>query len=156
MSAAVAPGPRTRTDAFLFGVGVTVALVPEGLLPTVTLSLARGAQLMAGRNALVRRLDAVETLGATTFICTDKTGTLTQNRMAVVEVCDAGRDRDHRRRGLRPRRRCTDGDPEVAVELLRRASPTALPLRHRPGGPPCGRLGRRGRPDGGRPALPGR
>nr|WP_253945289.1 cation-transporting P-type ATPase [Nocardioides sp. zg-DK7169] len=74
------------TEAFLFGVGVSVALVPEGILPTVTLSLARGAQLMAGHQALVRRLDAVETLGATTFICTDKTGTLTQNRMNVVEV----------------------------------------------------------------------
>jgi len=74
------------TEAFLFGVGVSVALVPEGILPTVTLSLARGAQQMAGRQALVRRLDAVETLGATTFICTDKTGTLTQNRMNVVEV----------------------------------------------------------------------
>ncbi len=74
------------TSAFLFGVGVTVALVPEGLLPTVTLSLARGAQLMAERHALVRHLDSVETLGATTFVCTDKTGTLTQNRMAVVEV----------------------------------------------------------------------
>ncbi len=74
------------TEAFLFGVGVSVALVPEGLLPTVTLSLAHGAQLMAGQHALVRRLDGVETLGATTFICTDKTGTLTQNRMSVVEV----------------------------------------------------------------------
>jgi magnesium-transporting ATPase (P-type) len=74
------------TDAFLLGVGVAVALVPEGLLPTVTLSLARGAQYMAARKALVRHLDAVETLGATTFICTDKTGTLTENRMAVVDV----------------------------------------------------------------------
>ncbi|WP_107772604.1 cation-translocating P-type ATPase [Nocardioides sediminis] len=74
------------TNAFLFGVGVAVALVPEGLLPTVTLSLARGAQTMAERQALVRRLDAVETLGATTFICTDKTGTITQNRMNVVDV----------------------------------------------------------------------
>jgi len=73
-------------EAFLFGVGVAVALVPEGLLPTVTLSLARGAQAMAAQNALVRRLDSVETLGATTFICTDKTGTLTQNKMSVVEA----------------------------------------------------------------------
>jgi magnesium-transporting ATPase (P-type) len=74
------------TDGFLFAVGVTVALVPEGLLPTVTLSLATGAQRMARRNALVRRLESVETLGSTTFICTDKTGTLTLNEMAVVEV----------------------------------------------------------------------
>lgn len=74
------------SDGFLFAVGVTVALVPEGLLPTVTLSLAMGAQRMAHRHALVRHLEAVQTLGSTTFICTDKTGTLTQNRMAVVEV----------------------------------------------------------------------
>jgi calcium-translocating P-type ATPase len=74
------------TDAFLFALGVIVALVPEGLLPTVTLSLAIGAQRMAARGALVRRLESVETLGSTTFICTDKTGTLTQNEMSVVEA----------------------------------------------------------------------
>lgn len=73
-------------DGFLFAVGVAVALVPEGLLPTVTLSLAMGAQRMAHRHALVRHLEAVETLGATTVICTDKTGTLTQNRMTVVRA----------------------------------------------------------------------
>ena len=82
---AVAVG-MPASDGFLFAVGVTVALVPEGLLPTVTLSLAIGAQRMAARHALVRRLEAVETLGSTTFICTDKTGTLTRNEMAVVEV----------------------------------------------------------------------
>jgi P-type E1-E2 ATPase len=78
------------SNGFLFAVGVTVALVPEGLLPTVTLSLAMGAQRMAARHALVRRLDSVETLGSTTFICTDKTGTLTRNEMSVVEAWTPG------------------------------------------------------------------
>ena len=74
------------SDGFLFAIGVTVAVVPEGLLPTVTLSLAIGAQRMAQQHALVRHLEAVETLGSTTFICTEKTGTLTQNEMSVVRA----------------------------------------------------------------------
>ncbi len=73
-------------QGFIFGIGVMVALVPEGLLPTVTLSLAVGAQRMAEQRALVRRLESVETLGATTVICSDKTGTITENRMNVVAV----------------------------------------------------------------------
>ncbi len=73
-------------EGFVFAIGVTVALVPEGLLPTVTLALAMGAQRMAARNAIVRRLESVETLGSVTYICTDKTGTLTRNEMTVVEA----------------------------------------------------------------------
>jgi magnesium-transporting ATPase (P-type) len=74
------------TERFIFAIGVIVANVPEGLLPTVTLSLALATQRMARRNALVRRLSAVETLGETTVICTDKTGTLTENEMTVRRV----------------------------------------------------------------------
>ncbi|MCZ3389406.1 MAG: cation-transporting P-type ATPase [Actinomycetia bacterium] len=73
-------------NAVTFAIGVTVALVPEALLPTVTLSLALGAQRIAKRHAVVRHLESVETLGSVTFICTDKTGTLTRNQMQVVEV----------------------------------------------------------------------
>jgi Ca2+-transporting ATPase len=70
-------------ESFIFAIGIIVALVPEGLLPTVTLSLAIGVRRMARCNALVRRLSAVEALSATTVICTDKTGTLTKNEMTV-------------------------------------------------------------------------
>lgn len=72
--------------AFLFAIGLTVANVPEGLLPTVTLSLAAAAKKMVGKNALVKKLSSVETLGSTTIICTDKTGTLTKNEMTVRKI----------------------------------------------------------------------
>ena len=73
-------------ESFVFAIGIIVAFVPEGLLPTVTLALAIGVKRMAKRNALVRRLSAVETLSATTVICTDKTGTLTKNEMTVRQL----------------------------------------------------------------------
>ena len=73
-------------DGILFSIGVIVALVPEGLLPTLSLSLAMSATRMAKRGALVRRLESVETLGSTTVICTDKTGTVTRNEMTAREL----------------------------------------------------------------------
>jgi P-type E1-E2 ATPase len=80
----------TLAESFIFALGMIVAFVPEGLLPTVTLALAMGSQRMARRHALIKQLSAVETLGCTTVICTDKTGTLTQNEMTVRELWTGG------------------------------------------------------------------
>jgi calcium-translocating P-type ATPase len=73
-------------NAFIFAIGIIVAMVPEGLLPTLTLALVLASQRMAKRNVLIRHLSSVETLGSTTVICTDKTGTLTQNCMVASEL----------------------------------------------------------------------
>ena len=73
-------------DDFIFAIGLIVAMVPEGLLPTLTLALVLATQRMAKRNVLIRYLPAVEAQGSTTVICTDKTGTLTQNRMSVKRM----------------------------------------------------------------------
>ncbi|MGR8979035.1 MAG: cation-translocating P-type ATPase [Gammaproteobacteria bacterium] len=78
-------------ENFIFAIGILVANVPEGLLPTVTLSLAMATQRMAQRHALIRHLPAVEALGSATVICTDKTGTLTENRMLVTALYLNGR-----------------------------------------------------------------
>lgn len=80
--------------AFVFAVGLLVANVPEGLLPTITLALATAVRGLARRGALVRRLSAVETLGCTDVICTDKTGTLTRNRMTVAILLDSSLERN--------------------------------------------------------------
>ncbi len=77
---------ETLLESLIFAIGIIVANVPEGLLPTVTLSLSIAAKRMAKKNALVRDLESIETIGATTVICTDKTGTLTQNKMAVTSI----------------------------------------------------------------------
>ena len=73
-------------EAVKFAVGLLVANVPEGLLPTITLALAVGVRLLARQGALVKRISAVETLGAASVICTDKTGTLTMNKMTVTDI----------------------------------------------------------------------
>ena len=87
----VASGTVSVADGLLFALGVIVANVPEGLLPTLTLALALGVQRLARAGALVKRLSAVEALGATTVICSDKTGTLTLGAMAVRFVSLGGR-----------------------------------------------------------------
>ena len=72
--------------SLIFAIGIIVANVPEGLLPTVTLALTMASKRMAKKNALIKNLESVETLGSTTVICTDKTGTLTENRMSVHRI----------------------------------------------------------------------
>jgi calcium-translocating P-type ATPase len=88
---ALVSGKLGVAEGFVFALGVIVANVPEGLLPTLTLALALGVQRMARKRSLVRRLSAVETLGGTTVICTDKTGTLTENRMEARRIWADGR-----------------------------------------------------------------
>lgn len=79
-------GHLSTKDSFIFAIGILVAIVPEGLLPTVTLALALAVQRIGRGNAIVKRLSSVEALGCTTIICTDKTGTITTNEMTAKEV----------------------------------------------------------------------
>jgi Ca2+-transporting ATPase len=88
--AGVLSGKLAFLNSIIFAIGMIVAFVPEGLLPTLSLSLALAVQRMAGKNALVKKLSGVETLGAATVICTDKTGTLTTSKIMVVSISMGG------------------------------------------------------------------
>ena len=120
-----------------FAIGLLVANVPEGLLPTITLALAVGVREMARRGALVKRLSAVETLGSTSVICTDKTGTLTENRMHVTTIWTP----DGEASAARPaaRRRIRDRRPEDRLRLLAQGAAACNNADlHGPGGKPTG------------------
>jgi magnesium-transporting ATPase (P-type) len=121
----------TYLESFIFAIGIIVANVPEGLLPTVSLSLAMGVQRMARKNAIVKKLSAVETLGSVNVICTDKTGTLTTNQMYVVQLWVNGKIIGITGQGYEPRgdfiwnnKILSSGDltREGIDELLRAAS----------------------------------
>ena len=101
-----------------FSIGIIVANIPEGLLPTVTLALAMGVQRMAGRHALIKKLSSVETLGSTSIICTDKTGTLTQNEMTVREMWANGKIFELTGAGYEPRGEFLLADKKLSKEEI--------------------------------------
>jgi calcium-translocating P-type ATPase len=113
--------------AISFSIGLIVANVPEGLLPIITLALAVGVRELARKGAVVKRLSAVETLGSTTVICTDKTGTLTENRMTVTRMWLPGAEHDATGEV---------GDPRAAILAAAAAACTSAqaPTGARPGG----------------------
>ncbi len=122
----------------VFGIGIIVANVPEGLLPTLTLALAIAGRKMARRNALLKTLESAETLGGTTVICTDKTGTLTQNEMRVTDVLlpgdfaapsDADGDREDLDVALRVMALCNNAPLHVSQADVRASGdPTEVAL----------------------------
>ena len=111
-------GGLTFLEAFVFFIGLFVANVPEGLLPTVTLSLAMGVQRMAKRHALVKSLPSVETLGCTTVICCDKTGTLTQNLMMATEIAVDGKTVEVSGVGYRPQGEFSQNGKALSLDAI--------------------------------------
>ena len=104
---------------FFAGVSLAVAAIPEGLPAIVTVALAIGVQRMVKRQAIIRKLPAVETLGCATVICSDKTGTLTQNEMTVRQVYAGGRMITVTGHGYDPKGEFHGGDPVIAGDPLR-------------------------------------
>jgi magnesium-transporting ATPase (P-type) len=115
-AAGVAIYQYSYEDMFLAAVGLAVAAIPEGLPAIITITLAIGVQRMAARNAIIRRLPAVETLGSVTVICTDKTGTLTRNEMTVRTVVTQHRCYDVSGVGYDPHGGFSRGNEEVSPE----------------------------------------
>jgi magnesium-transporting ATPase (P-type) len=111
---------------FLAAVGLAVAAIPEGLPAIITITLAIGVQRMAGRNAIIRRLPGVETLGSVSVICSDKTGTLTRNEMTASRVVLAEREYAVTGVGYDPHGAVLVGDVEVDPS----ADPVLLELCH--------------------------
>ncbi len=113
-------------EMFIFGIALAVAVVPEALPAVVTISLAIGVQRMVKRNALMRRLPAVETLGSTSVICSDKTGTLTKDEMTVRRIFTAGRFLEVSGAGYDPHgfflEKDSKIDPDVLLKTLLRAA----------------------------------
>jgi len=112
----VAVYSQSAEQVFMAAVGLAVAAIPEGLPAIITITLAIGVQRMAGRNAIIRRLPAVETLGSVSVICSDKTGTLTRNEMTVRSVVTQHRSYDVSGVGYDPHGSFSRGDEEVTPE----------------------------------------
>jgi len=116
-------------EMLIFGIALAVAVVPEALPAVVTISLALGVQRMVKRNALMRRLPAVETLGSTSIICSDKTGTLTKDEMTIRKIFVAGHVLDVSGTGYEPHGQFSHAaaviEPATALKLLLRGATLA-------------------------------